>query len=168
MGIYQCLVSVAGGPAFDLVGSTQQWGCPVVRGGLAQPLHHPELRLPHPLRFSRGGISQIWIRLIRKLARPLVHVVVMQQTATWRRANESFAGGATRAVESNSARVCASLDERRRPGENVETGRKRNQATGEVRLFRNSLTQRNKALVVAGKRSCANFSILTTTKVGPG
>src|SRR5437764_7096460 len=86
----------------------------------------------------------------------------MQPTANWRRANESFAGRATRAVESNSARVCASLDERRRPEENGESGRKRNQATGEVRPFRNPLTPRNKALVVASKRSCANFSALIT------
>src|SRR3954451_14596039 len=84
----------------------------------------------------------------------------MQPTANWRRANESFAGRATRAVESNSARVCASLDERRRPEENGESGRKRNQATEGP--FRNSLTHRIKALVVAGKRSCANFSTLTT------
>src|SRR4051794_17964648 len=86
----------------------------------------------------------------------------MEQSPTWRRANESFSEGATRAVESNSGRVCASLDERRRPEDNGEIGRKRNQATERIRSFRNSLTPRNKALVVASKRRCANFSALIT------
>src|SRR5436190_23315403 len=78
-----------------------------------------------PFAVFKDGISQIWSGSSGGSPQPFVHVVVMQQSPTWRRANESFSVGTTRAVESNSARVCASLDKRRRPEENGKTGRKR-------------------------------------------